>query len=303
MRWLAAVAVAVGAVTVAPVDAVAEDVAVGVYAPNAPFAGASARLDYATDLAGHLARATGGKGTGKVYARASDFAAAVKKGEIQLAVVDAPYLASIGAPYTVLATATRGGDDAVRWQLVARGGEARLSQLEGKKLLCAAVGGRERDFVYNALLGGELARGFFSGVESSPDVLSALAALELGRADAAVVPSGVDLPAGVTAVTTLPEVSWPVLVAFSGTPEAVRKKAAASASTFKGCSVLSGFRVGGADAVKSLARRFSKKERRGPMATPSIRVTVDELVEPRKLTIDRVDVKTLWVRPAKLPEP
>lgn len=282
--------------------AAADDLGVGLYAPNAPFGGTSARLDYVTRLADHLAAATGAEGSGKVFAKASDFAAAIKSGEIDVAVVDAAYLAALGSPYPVIAIATRGGDSASRWQLVGRAGEDSILDLEGKKVLCAGLGGKEDGFVYQALLGGELAAGFFSAVDASPDVVSALAALGLGRADAAVVPGGVELPEGVTRVAPLPEVPEPVLIAV-GTSAEARKKLAAAAARFEGGDVLGGFTVGGSDAVNALAARFGKRERRGPMVIPNLRVTVDELVETRKPAIRRVDVRGLVARPVRLPPP
>ena len=298
MRALA-VLVAIG---LAPGVAAADDLTVGLYAPNAPFGGTSARLDYVTRLADHLAAATGDDGAGKVFARASDFAAAIKKGDLDLAVVDAGYLAAIGAPHTVIATATRGGATGVRWQVVSRGGEDTIAELRGKKLLCAGLGGKEDAFVIQALLGGEVRADFFGAIDSSPDVVSALAALGLGRADAAVVPGGVELPEGVTQVASLPEVSWPVLVVLGGSAEE-RKALAAAATGFAGGEVLAGFEAGGGDAVKALAGRFGKRERRGPMVIPDLRVAVDELVADRKPVIRRVELRGLIAKPAPLPPP
>jgi hypothetical protein len=218
-------------------------------------------------------------------------------------VVDAPYLAALGVPYTVLAVATRGGSDGVAWELVSRGGESSIVALKGKKVLCAAMGGREADFVYEALLGGELARGFFGSVDSAPDVVSALASLNLGRADAAVVPSGVDLPSGVTVVASLPTISWPALVALPGASDALKKKVTAAATSFSGGDVLGGFSAGGGEQLRSLAHRFGHRERRGPMVIPNLKVTVDELVEIRTLTIPHVDVAGLLAAPGALPAP
>jgi ABC-type amino acid transport substrate-binding protein len=279
-------------IALAPSLAHADDLHVGLYAPSARFAGTSARLDYVTDAAKHLG------GTGKVYSRAGDFAAAAKKGEIDVAVVDAPYLAALGVPYTVLATATGGA-----WQLVSRGGEKKVADLKGKKVLCPALGGREDDFVYEALLGGELQRGFFGSVDAAPDTVSALASLDLGRADAAVVPAGADLPGGVSVVATLASVPGPALVALAGTSEAVRKKVAAAAEDLARSDVLGAFTTGGGDSLKSLAGRFTHRTRRGPMVVPGLRVTVDELVEARALVIPRIDVKILLAKPAPLPPP
>lgn len=281
----------------------ADDLQVGLYAPTAPFAGTSARQDYVSRLAKHLAASIGGKASGRVFSRAGDFASAAKKGDLDVAVVDAAYLASVGAPYTVLAVATRGGDSSSSWQLITRGSEATIAELKGKTLLCPAIGGRETEFVGNALLGGELPKGFFAKIDTSPDVASALTALGLGRADAAVVPGGLDLPAGATKLATLPQVSWPVLVAFTGASAELRAQVLDAATSFDGGDVLGGFDRGGGDAVKSLSRRFGKAERRGPMVIPRLQVTVDELVQIRRPAIARVALDALLVEPAPLPAP
>ncbi|HSN25527.1 MAG TPA: hypothetical protein VLT45_04555, partial [Kofleriaceae bacterium] len=71
----------------------------------------------------------------------------------------------------------------------------------------------ETDFVLNVLLAGEVAHDYFGKIETAPDTASTLAALGLGKADAAVVPAGVELPGSVVTVLALPPVSGPVLVA------------------------------------------------------------------------------------------
>jgi hypothetical protein len=283
-----------------PAIARADDVRVGIYAPSAPFASTSARLDYATRLAQHMAG--DGKGTGKVFARASDFAAAVKAGELDLAVVDATYLAATGASYAVLAVATHDGAESTAWQVVTRGGETTIAELKGKKLLVPSVGGHEAAFVYEAMLGGELPRGFFAKVDSAPDVVSALAALGLGRADAAIVPGGVDLPSGVVKVATLPDVPLPFLVELrpSGTPLKVR---ATTARQFSGGDVLAGFGGLSAAPIHDLAARFKHAERRGPFLVPNLRVGFDDLIAARKLAITRVPLESLLANPAPLPPP
>lgn len=281
----------------------ADDLSVGLYAPTAPFAGTSARQDYVSRLAKHVAAATGKKATGRVYSRAGDFAGAAKGGDLQLAVVDAAYLAAIGVPYTILATSTRGGDATAAWQLVTRGGEATIAELKGKTLLCPAIGGRETEFVTNALLGGELPKKFFGSIDTSPDVASAVTALGLGRADAAVLPGGLELPAGATKLATLPQVSWPVLVAFTGASAELRTQVLDAIGTFDGGDVLGGFDRGGGDAVKALSRRFARAERRGPMVIPGLKVTIDELIQVRRPVIRRVALDALLAAPAPLPPP
>lgn len=272
---------ALTAIALLAAPAVAEPVTVGVFAPSAPFDGTGARLAYANALAAHL---FGADGVGRVYGRAGDFTAALARGEIQFAVADASYLASAGGGVTALAVAVRDGDTAVAWQLVARGGVARVLDLRGKTVVAPVAD--PAAFVDNAMLGGELGPGFFK-VEASPDVLSAVAAVELGKADAAVVPTTVALPGAVTRVTTLPTVSWPVLVAARGAPADLVARARERAASFAGAGALGGFRAAGATAYQDLARRLGRKLRQAPMVVPALRLAVGALLADRTLTIAR----------------
>jgi hypothetical protein len=266
----------------------AEGVTVGLFAPTAPFPSTSARVELASKLGEHLGKAVGSAGSGKVFARASDFAAAVKKGEVDVALVDAAYLAVAGGNYTVLAAAARNGESAHVWQLVARGTD-KLAALKGKRVLVPGVGGRETELVLNVLFGGEVGKEFFAKIETAPDTVSALAALGLGKADAVVVPRGAELPAGASVVLELPALSGPVLVAYGLTPQQ-RQAVTAAALTFKGDSVITGFRGSDADAVRAIARRFTVPVKRGPLALPAIRLLVGDLVDGRTFSIERTPI-------------
>ena len=263
--------------------AYADNVTVGIFAPSAPFPSTSARVELATRLGEHFGKALGGTGTGRVYARAADFAAAVKKGEVTVALVDATYLAGTGN-YTVLAASVRGGEIAQAWQVVAKGSK-KFVELRGKRVLVPANGGKESDFVLNVLLGG-VEKDFFK-IEAASDTVSAVAAVQLGKADAAIVPAGIDLPGGVTQVLALPQIATPMLVGFGGLTAQQRTAIVGAAGNFKGDATIAGFRAGDADAVKAIARRFGAPVKRGPLVVPSVRLVVGDLVEGRKLAIER----------------
>jgi hypothetical protein len=271
-------------------------ITVGLFAPTAPFPSTSARVELASRLGEHVGKALGKTGSGKVFARGSDFASAVRKGEVAIALVDAAYLAVAGGNYTVLAAAERGGDTASGWQLVARGTD-RLSGLAGKRVLVPAIGGRETDFVLDVLLGGEVPKGYFARIETAPDTVSALAALGLGKAEAAVVPAGVELPAGTAVVLRLPAISGPVLVAYGGITAAQRQTIASALASFNGDATVSGFRSADTDVVRQIARRFVVAAKRGPLAVPAVRLLVGDLVETRVLTIERTPVTAFAVKP------
>jgi hypothetical protein len=282
---------------VLPSRAQAQSVTVGLFAPTAPFPSTSARVELASRLGDHIGKALGGSGSGKVFARGSDFAAAVKKGEVTVALVDAAYLAVAGGNYTIVAHAVRGGDTTHGWQLVGRGTD-RLAGLKGRRVLVPGIGGRESDLVLNVLLAGEVSKDYFAKIEPAPDTVSALAALGLGKADAAVVPTGVELPAGSSVVLRLPALSGPVLVVY-GSSAAQRQAIAAAALSFKGDATVSGFRGGDADSVKQISRRFTVPQKRGPLADPAIRLLVGDLVEGRTFAIERTPVTAFAAKPGR----
>lgn len=275
----------------AAVPARADNITVGLFAPSAPFPSTSARVELATRLGDHIGKALGGTGTGRVYARASDFAAAVKRGEVVIALVDPAYLAHTGN-WTVLASSVRGGDVTQAWQVIGKGAR-KLTDLRGKRVLVPANGGKEADFALNVLLGG-VQKDFFK-IEVAPDSVSAIAAVQLGKADAAIVPTGVDLPAGTSQVLALPSVATPILVGYAGLTAQQRTAAIAAAGNFKGDTTVAGFRAGDAEAVRSIARRFGAPVKRGPLVVPSVRLVVGELVEGRKLAIERTPATTFAI--------
>lgn len=273
------------------------DTVVGLFAPTAPFPTTAARVELASHLGEQLASALGGKATGKVFARASDFAAAVKRGEVTVALVDATYLAAAGGNYTVIAAAVRNGEAAHGWQLVSRGDK--IGALRGKRVLVPAIGGRETDFVVNVMLGGEVGRDFFAKIEAAPDTASALAALGLGKADAAVVPGGIELPQGTASVLALPTIEGPVLVAFGTVSAPQRAALTAAAASFKGDATISALREADTEPVHAIAHRFSAPVKRGPLAVPAIRLLVGDLVEGRTFAIERTPATAFVAVPGR----
>jgi hypothetical protein len=273
----------------------ADTLTLGLFAPTAPFPSTAARVELASRLAEHLGKAVGATGTGKVFARGGDFMSAVKSNEVTVALVDASFLAVAGGNYTLLAAAVGDGETQHGWQVVARGAD-KLTALRGKRVLVPNVGGRESDFVLNALFGGELGRDFFAKIEQAPDTASALAALALGKADAAIVPIGAELPAGASVLVKLPAISGPVLVAY-GTSPSQRAALTEAALAFAGNSVVTGFRAADPSAIRSITARLAPTEKRGPFAVPAIRLLVTDLLEGRAFTIERTPASAFAVAP------
>ena len=282
--------------------AAADDITIGLFAPTAPFGGTGDRVGFVNDLAAHLAKSVDVKVTGKVFSSASAFTSAVKKGEIQFAVVDAPYAAAVGLPYKILGAATRDGSSTGQWQLVASSGIKKLTDLKGKKVVVPSIGAKESAFVTNSLLDGEVDASYFDKIMEATDPKSALTMVSVGKADAAFVPSGLDLPAGVSVVMSLGSVGWPMFVSLPGADESTVKTFSSSVKSFSASGAFSGFASADAGKYKSLAGSFGRGSKKGPMAVPPpARLTVRDILEGRVFSISLSNVLDLVEAP-KLPK-
>jgi len=279
----------------------AEDtITVGLFAPTAPFGGSGDRVSFINALADHLSAEAGGKKVaGKVYSSAGAFTSAVKKGEIQFAVVDAPYAAAQGLPYKILGSAVRGGSSTASWQLVAKSGIKRLSDLEGKKIAIPGTGAKLNAFLTNALLGGEVDASYFGKIIEAGDAKSAATMVSVDKADAAVVPSGTDTSGG-SVIMTLTSVGWPMFVALPGADTALATAFGKRIKSFSSSGAFSGFAGADAGKYKSLSGNFGRGSKKGPMVVPPpARLTVKDLLEGRSFSIPLSNVLDLIEAPSR----
>jgi ABC-type amino acid transport substrate-binding protein len=269
---------------------------VGIFAPSAPFDGPEARLDFVTELAEHLAARTGRPVVGRVFARASDLAAAIKKGEITFVVVDAPNAGALGFAPDVLGLAVRGNATSVAWELVAGDAVHDAHDLRGKSVSVPIASGRESAFLHATLFEGELAASYLARVAAAPDALSAIAAVSVGRADAATVPGGLALPAGVHRVLTLRDLPWPAFAAAPGVDDATRRAFLAALASFRSNGAFARFDT--SVPTTAFVVSFSTPSRRGPLAVPAgARLDVKGVLGTRHFVIDRVDLAPLVEAP------
>lgn len=242
-----------------------EKFTVAIYAPNAPFESGEARYSFISRLAAQIATATGLPTESKAYVRASDFEAAVKKGQVDFAVLDGVYLAERGVPYPVLAVASAGGDTSSRWWLLANDALGVLD-LEGKRIAVPATSGRDTAFVDNVLLDGELPK-LFGARQATPDVASAVAAVSLHKADAVFAPEAASK--GLKRIFDAGKVPNPALVTIKpGLAKDLVDKVKSAALGHGGTSVYEGWKSGESSAYRSLAARLGSRVRRPVMADP-----------------------------------
>ena len=159
------------------------------YAPLAPLPSADARFTFVDKLARQL-QSAGIAAQPKVFARATDLEAAIKKGQVDLAVLDAFYLAERGANYNVLAVSTASGEPYLRWGLHTHLPGNSIMDLNSKRLAWVSPAGtKEATYINNVLLYGELRVGQFFGMGSpAPDISAAVSDVVLRRADCVFAP-------------------------------------------------------------------------------------------------------------------
>lgn len=283
-----------------PARADQSTVTVGLYTPTAPFDGPTQKLEFITSVAEHLTPAADGKRViGRVYSSARAFAAAVKKGEIQFAVIDSPYAAARGLPFPILAAAMRGGQTASPWQLVSTGNIKNLSDLRGRLVAAPEVGARAAAFITNVLLDGEIEQSYFRDIIWAPNSNSAATMVSLGKADAAFVPADTHLPAGVRHVLTLDAMGWPMLVALPGADKNLVAAFRKAILGYSSNGPFNRFAAAGDANYRGLKASFGQVRRRGIMTVPRpARLTVRDILGEREFILPPSDIALLVQAPA-----
>jgi hypothetical protein len=276
----------------------AQPITVAIYAPNAPFESAADRFAFINRLAQQITSAAGVQAQGKAFARATDLEAAIKAKQVEFAVVDGIYLAERGVPYSVLATATSGGETQPRWALFSSSA-ANVQELQGKKLSIATSGPRDAAFVENALFDGEVPIAkFFSARTSAPDISSAVAAVTLKKADAVFAPE--TQGKGLKKVFDAGKIPNPAFcdVGSSVSADVVNKVKQAVISHGAAGPALDGWKAGGADIYKSLAGRMGARGRRPVMVEPEpVRLEDQDVLVAPALDPALPDVRTQYWTP------
>lgn len=294
---LAAVLCLAGSPTLRPLlqPAFAQDASsplvLALYAPTAPLPSADARFALVDKLARHLT-AAGIPTQAKVFVRASDIEAAIKRGQVDLAVLDSLYLADRGAAYNVLAVSTSAGETHMRWGLYTHLSSSSLLDLSGKRLAWVSpTGTKEPTYVSNVLLYGELrAQQFFGLGGALPDINAAVSDVALHRADCVFAPESAVQGRSLRRVYDAGDagrIPNPALVQVSERVTAdvatgVRK----AVSSFSTTGALDGWKSGGSagDALRSLRSRMRGHSDRNLVFAepqrPSTQITSAALAAP-----------------------
>lgn len=244
---------------------------VALFAPSAPLGTAEARFSYVDKLSLHLTEA-GIPAQGKVFARAADLEGAIRRGQVDLAVLDAIYLAERGPGYPLLATTTVAGEPSLRWGLYTSSPQGNLASLAGKRLAWVQVSGKDPAFLDNVMLDGELkVAQYFDLRPPAPDIAAAISDVVLRHADCVFAPEAAVAGKGLHRAFDGGKVPNPALVLVSSRlPKDLVARAQRALLQAAALGALDGFRPAQPEPYKQLRQRLLSRAsgRRLVMAEP-----------------------------------
>jgi hypothetical protein len=282
---------------------------IAMYAPTAPLPSAEARFAFVEKLAQRL-QSSGIPAEGKVYAKQGDLESAIKKGQVDLAILDGFYLAERGASYPVLAVSLASGEQYLRWGLYTHLPTGSILDMSGKRLAWVSPSGSQPTYITNALLYGELKAQFFQLRPAAPDLSAAVSEVVLRRADCVFAPevavAGKQLRRAYDAGDA-GRIPNPALVQISQKlPEATVANIKKAVGGFNTTGVFDGWRVSGGigDAYRTLRQHMrGRAERSLVMAEPQRLNTLFSatLVQPVDATPVLPALRSLVLAPEGIP--
>lgn len=254
----------------------AEKVTVGIYTPSIDFGSSNARIAYGQALAKAIEQNAGVEVDARSYANL----AALKKDNVDFAIVDGPcYATNLG--WKLLATATIGGATTRPYALYASGANT-MQELKGKKLAFIGAGCNDAGFIDNAMLESEVDAAFFSARTGKPDLAAAIAEVaQTKTAQALFAPVGA--PKGLAKLFDTGPVPNPAFVQVgSKLPPATVDKIATAVVGYGGGGAIAGWTKPARDIYTSFAGRLGRATKTPIFANPEpVRIDArDVLIEP-----------------------
>lgn len=291
--WLRGAAVAALLAVASP--AMAQNLGVGVYAPEIP-------LDpfkwfaYAQGLAKKLSTSLGVPVQGFAYKSAGDFQRDLKAKRIQFAVVGGVQQSSRRAG-KVLASAKLASRRYLQWTLMCKR-RTHLAGLRGKVLQLPALGSLLERVVEFGLLGGNIDISRHFKLVRSPSLTSAAEAVRLGQAEAVFAPLKTEgLVPMLRRTISVPPPAF-VLLDPKMDPEKV-KKATAAVLAFRGDNKLL---VGWRGAKPAQYDRFTRLAKRRPLRmimtpTAALRLQHSDVIDAGPLELELPPLDRLYEIP------
>lgn len=287
------------------------ELVLALYAPTAPLPSADARFGF-VDKVGRYLQSAGINVHPKVFARAADLEAAIKRGQVDLAILDAFYAAERGVNYPVLAVATASGELYQRWGLYTHLQTGNLFDLSNKRLAWVSPSGnKEATYIDNVLLNGELqVAEFFQPSASAPDIGAAVSDVVLHRADCVFAPEQAVQGKSLRRIyesADAARIPNPALVQVqSRLPAATVAEIKRAIVGFNTTGVLDGWRTGGSigEAYRQLRQRLRDRPERNLILSEPQHVrseVTSTMVTGPEMPPVLPPLRTLLLPPADLP--
>ncbi len=269
-------------------------ITVAIYAPSVEFGTSTSRLAYVQALAKAIEQNAGVQVDARSYANL----AALKKDQVDFAIIDGPcYATNLG--WKILATATIDGNVTRPWALYARAGVT-MQELRAKKLAFIASGCRDGSFVDHAMLESEVDTGFFGARVGKPDLTAAVAEVAAVKTAHAVF-APVGAAKGLTKLFDTSAVPNPAFVDVgSKLTAATIEKVAAAVVSYGGGGAINAWTKPTREIYTTFAARLAPVTKTPMFATPGpVRIDVKDLmIEPPTLRDSAVvDVRHHYLRP------
>jgi ABC-type amino acid transport substrate-binding protein len=276
----------------------AKKLIIAIYAPNAPFATGNDRFGFVSRLAQQINSVAGVPAEAKSFTRAADFEKAIAAKQVDFAVVDGIYLAMKGVPWSVVATATSGGDTNPKWAVFSAT-ESKLQDLQGKKLAIAATGSRDDDFIGNAIFEGELqVKKFFGPKTTAPDIASAVSAVSLKKADAVIAPESEGK--GMNKLFEAGRIPNPAFCQIASVGADIASKVRQAVLSHSVTAALDGWKSADAGLYHQLQGRLGSRSKRPIMAEPdAVKMEDSDILVPPTIETALPDLKSQYWSPTQ----
>ena len=172
----------------APAPAAPPTITVGFFDPYAPFSSPLARAKFVERVAGALT-SNAERAQGEAYSKAIDLARDIAGGRIQLGLINPQFLRNADRTVDLrpVLVGERNGEIFCPYGLYTstKSRAKNLLQLRRRRLAVVHTGDTDTQFIFNAVLGGELRDPkFFKRIVSVPDLAGAVGTLKFRKADA-----------------------------------------------------------------------------------------------------------------------
>ncbi len=276
--WRIFIAILVSAAFSARAEEQKGELVLALYAPTAPLDSADARFGYVNKVAEQL-KSAGVNVRPKVFAHSADLETAIRRAQVDLAILDAFYTAEHGNNYSVLAMATANGEAFQRWGLYSHLPSGNLLDMAGKHLAWVSPSGsKEATYINNVLLFGELkVAQFFRPSAPAPDIAAAVSDVVLRRADCVFAPEQAVQGKALRRVYEVGElgrIPYPALVQIQN-----RLSAETVANIkrgivgFRSTGQLDGWRAGSGEAYHQLRQRLRAAAERNLVFAEPLRIS------------------------------